>query len=515
MKRRRYIMVKKVMSSILAAVILLAVFAPMTGIASYADSTVPTPVAGKVLTKDKTGDVSDWVEIARYEGYSLIVRANFINTYANKVMGSKTLYNDPAYQYTTYGAQGGNYSKSLVRDKINAWFNGTAKGDADKLPADARLRAFSVQANPLDVLGTSSTDAAVKNGYSIPTAKQADKGDDVAFALSYGESAQFLSLTRFTRASVANVKSSDIAAANFSKVSIPKAYMHGMWLRSPGDVNNTHGFLENTGRDFQMIYSISDNTRGLVYPAMWVGSGIFDEEKPTVEEKGTIEIIHRDTETKKEVAPSQSLSVTPGTYGAYHALAIPPQGYGEGTLAAGSAPAQGTIAANQSITIIYEYAKLPPPPVAVDATITVIHKDAVTGEELGRTVDSIPAGQQYKYSAKDFIGYEPGVLAVGSDPNVGTAASGQKITITYNYVKIEQLPEGMARIIVNYMDSFGRPLATTRSIIVPAGLYNLGELGLALKFDGYMDYGNNYGPEAIGYIIAGETLTIVCMYHRL
>ena len=92
----------------------------------------PVPVDGRILTMDKTGDISDWIEIAQNGEYSLIMRKNFINIYSVKKSGTKVLYNDPAWQYYPYGT-GADYSKSYVLEKMNAWFNGTALGEADNL----------------------------------------------------------------------------------------------------------------------------------------------------------------------------------------------------------------------------------------------------------------------------------------------------------------------------------------------------------------------------------------------
>ena len=182
---------------------------------------VPTGVDGRILTPDKTGDTSNWVEIAQNGRYSLIVRQNFINIYPNAVMNGKDVRGDLDWQATggfpktPYHDNMGvvsrevdylydvDYNLSQVREYINNWFNGTANREAEKLPANARMRAFTMQAS-IFPLGTSTTHLAVVDGYSKPTKYQVGVGEDIAFALSYGESASFLSESMYLRNNFVN-----------------------------------------------------------------------------------------------------------------------------------------------------------------------------------------------------------------------------------------------------------------------------------------------------------------------
>jgi|GEM_PF-4941100 len=237
---------------------------------------VPTGVDGRILSPAQTGDTVSWVEIARNGNYALVVRSEFINVYPS----SKAVWGDPAWQHTNFGSTSSYMTaQNSVRGKINAWFNGTAQGEAEKLPANARLRDFSVQLNVSQAMGTSSWPASVNDGFSKPTRTLLGTGDDIAFALSYGEAANFVSLLHFLRGVyIANEPSSAVAVANYAKISIPTSYAYyGMWLRSPGDLPNTVGFLSNNfsqvvpGRVFQEYL----NGRGLIYPALWVDEDIF------------------------------------------------------------------------------------------------------------------------------------------------------------------------------------------------------------------------------------------------
>jgi len=253
---------------------------------------VPTGVDGRILTPAQTGDTVNWVEIARNVNYALIVRSEFINTYPNKAMYGKVVWGDPRWQYTTFGTTT-NYmlAPNSIRGKINDWFNGTAKGEAEKLPDAARLRNFTVQTNVSQAIGTSTWLKAMSDGFTKPTPSQAGTGDDVAFALSYGEAANFVSLIHFVRDNVvngiyiSNAPSSDIAKANYAKVNIPVINPYtGMWLRSPGDITNTVAFMPSAtnpvgnGRVFQEFITLKNDgiiPRGLVYPAVWVDQDIF------------------------------------------------------------------------------------------------------------------------------------------------------------------------------------------------------------------------------------------------
>jgi hypothetical protein len=237
--------------------------------ATVIDPNITGVVDGRILTPDMTGDTSDWVEIARNGNYSLIVRKNFISTYPS-------YKGDPDWQYTNFSTTN-NYRNSTLRNKINAWFNGTASGTADKLPADARLRSFTMQNDSPDVRGTCNSVDSLANGFSKPGASQAKTGDDIAFALSYSEAANYCSKTHFVRAKNPETQESNsIAVANFNKLSIPSGDACAMWLRSPGDVSDTAGTVGNDGRVFQFfVQAFPAGQRGYTYPALWVDSAIF------------------------------------------------------------------------------------------------------------------------------------------------------------------------------------------------------------------------------------------------
>jgi len=340
---------KKVIFLTFTCALLLTLFLPIQNSVATPTTDTPTGVNGRILTANMAGDTSDWVEIAQNGVYSLIVRKNYVNWYPQA-----SRYGNPAWQYTSFGATN-SYANSNVRNIINNWFNGCASSAADNLPATARLRDYTMQNNALNVVGTCcNPSASLTNGFSKPTTTPAKTGKDVAFALSYGEAANFCSLTYFMRnLPVANQQSSTIAVANFNKITIPSGYIYGMWLRSPGDLSSTAGGMTNTyspsvpGRVFQLQLS-TESEHGLVYPALWVNSAIF-------ETKGTINIIHKDA-TSGAVLSSATYSVNSGSYGPYNGLTF--SDYDSGYLASNSAPASGTIAAGETKEIIYLYQRL-------------------------------------------------------------------------------------------------------------------------------------------------------------
>ena len=222
----------------------------------------PYLVDGRVLPASKAGDNSDWVEIARYGGSSLILRKDTIN---RSGFGSTT-----------------QYGSSTVRNIVNSWFKSTLAGSA-------RLRNFTSKSNAASQLGYW---ANIGNGLSTP-GTAAGTGDDVAFILSFAEAALFCS-TQYVSSNGANyTKSSATAIANFNKLTPLPLYAqpaNHWWLRSPGGVAyrvctiglggfNTWGLDMQNGavnqyeKDSNIIY---------VRPALWVNSAIFDADSFTI-----------------------------------------------------------------------------------------------------------------------------------------------------------------------------------------------------------------------------------------
>ncbi|MDR0797674.1 MAG: InlB B-repeat-containing protein, partial [Nitrososphaerota archaeon] len=379
----------------------------------------PTGVDGRILTPDLTGDTSNWVEIARNGDYSLIVRANFINVY-----NAAARYGDPTWQYVPYGSSN-TYTSSNVRNNINAWFNGVAMGAADNLSTNARLRNYTVQSNALSVLGTSCNPAmSLNDGFSQPSSYQVGKGNDVAFVLSYSEAATFLSKTHDLRKSNPQMQPSNTnAAANYAKIAIPQLYCYGMWLRSPGDVSGTMGALTYTGRVFQQYASPgSIQEYGLVYPALWVSSSIF-------ETKGTVNVVHKDANSGV-VLFSDTDSVVPGVYGPYGPMSFP--GYDVGVLALDSDPASGVIAAGEVKNIVYLYTLAP-----VCYDVSVVNSYAVVtgaGSYASGSLVTVDAGLRSGYS---FAGWScQGIAALPSDSVVSFSMPANDVVITANWVPV-------------------------------------------------------------------------------
>jgi hypothetical protein len=307
----------------------------------------PVSVDGRILTKEQTGDTSEWVEIAQSEGFSLIVRKNFVNVNST----------DYTTQYCEFGTTA-NYNTSNAREKINAWFNGLAPLSADNLNYKARLRRFTVQSDVNYVLGTCTVNESLTDGFSRPSIYQVGIGDDVAFALSYGESANFLSRGYYQRLyNDLSFRPSDVLAGiNYEKITMPDfGIISGMWLRSLGDCEGTAGSLGNIdyyGVVFQEHIEGNANNRNYIYPALWVGNGIFEEDE------ATINVFHRDEETGELLEPQETDIVQPGKYGPYNAKVFPD--YSTGYLASYSDPHEGTIEADEikNITYLYPYAKV-------------------------------------------------------------------------------------------------------------------------------------------------------------
>ena len=226
-----------------------------------------TGVEGRELTKDMTGDTSKWIEIARNGEYSLIMREEFINIFPNN-QGNPSFQN---IQFTGNNA----YSGSVVQTQINKWFTGTGN-PTTVLPADARLRSFTVKNTALNAIGGGPATDGYNTGFSKPIAEKDSKGEDTAFILSYGEAAQFISLT-YSIDGGSSSPSPLYAQKNFPKLNMVEgtpAY-DSMWLRSPGATNYTVSSLQFTGRVYQRLINGELGEAGLIYPALWVHQDIF------------------------------------------------------------------------------------------------------------------------------------------------------------------------------------------------------------------------------------------------
>lgn len=226
-------------------------------------------IDGEILDGDAVGDSSNWIQIATYEGYSLIIRQNFINIYSNGHQG------EPAWQHSWFGPNN-QYKDSSVRTRINDWFTGNAVGTADNLASDAPLRDYTVKNTALNAIGTGTLVESINDGFSKPVAEPDRTGLDVAFALSYGEAANYISMS-YAWGGGQSAASPELAQINFGKIVIPATGSYrSLWLRSPAGIINGKQLastLENfNGRVFR--YYIED--RALIYPALWVDTEIFD-----------------------------------------------------------------------------------------------------------------------------------------------------------------------------------------------------------------------------------------------
>ena len=282
--------IKRILAMLTVLAMMLTVLLPVSPASAYEGT--PAVVRGRILTTAETGDASDWVEIAQYSDqsgdYSLIMRTNYISYNGNALYYKGYAYNEPGWNYTPYGASN-NYSNSNVRKIINDWFNGV--GLNENLPKKARLRDYTVQNNAMYALGTCCNPAkSVYDGLSYPTKYQVGIGNDIAFAPSYSEAANFVSRTYFLRNLLPDPESHPYAKMNYAQLKIPilPNSVHFVWLRSPGERADSAGSIENTqtgvspGRVFSMSLSsvAGRSDRGMVYPAAWVKSSIFEPDAP-------------------------------------------------------------------------------------------------------------------------------------------------------------------------------------------------------------------------------------------
>lgn len=216
--------------------------------------------------------------------------------------------------------------------------------------------------------------------------------------------------------------------------------------------------------------------------------------------EANIHVVHQDRESGT-ILKEDTYTVIPGPYGPYNAMTF--SGYGSGSLAAGSAPASGTISANETITITYLYSKTP-----MTANIHVVHKDRETGEILKEDTYSVDPGVYGPYNAMTFNGYGSGALAAGSALASGTISAGQTITITYLYSKCPTT----ATIKVFHKDRDTGAILWQDTLTVPAGSYGPYN---TYPFPGYEPGSLAAGSDpASGTINGGETKTITFLYSK-
>ncbi|MCL2045122.1 MAG: dockerin type I domain-containing protein [Oscillospiraceae bacterium] len=266
------------------------------------------------------------------------------------------------------------------------------------------------------------------------------------------------------------------------------------WLRShnlqtyPGSSTSTAMYASST---HYHQTTTTNSTLGLA-PAVWVKYA--DSSQPA---QATINVRHIDMNTGADLVTPASHKVNPGSYGPYPAVSI--SGYGQGTLAPGSAPASGTISAGQTITITYRYSR--------QATINVRHIDRDTLANLVTPEHHIVNPGSYgPYQAISVAGYGQGVLAPGSDPASGTISGGQVITITYQYSR-------QATINVRHIDR-----DTLANLVTPEHhIVNPGSYGpyQAISVAGYGPGVLAPGSDpASGTISGGQVITITYQYSR-
>ena len=209
---------------------------------------------GRELTTGQTGDNVNWVEIATWGGYSLILRSAPIK--------GETCFNKTVHDRS--------YANSLLREVINNWFDNT-------LPSNAPIRNYTMRNDAKDTCGNLFT----VSGFSKPSNEKRPYGIDTAFAMSYGESAKFCS-TQYWAPYQTN--SSQAAKNNFSKIDAAQT-----WLRSPGEAYSgttgaTVGALWSDGRCnrgyIEYWYTGTSSywvfNRSQALPALWVESAIFN-----------------------------------------------------------------------------------------------------------------------------------------------------------------------------------------------------------------------------------------------
>jgi hypothetical protein len=150
-------------------------------------ATKPVVATTRKITAAAAGDTSDWLEIATYGNYSLMIRAKDLPQTINAVAKA--------------------YVGSPQQIGVNTWYAGTGN-----LATNAPLRRYAMRNTALADLGMGYDEV---NGFSVPVAgSRGATGNDVAFLGSFAEFSAFCSITRGTP-TTGQVASSAGAQANF------------------------------------------------------------------------------------------------------------------------------------------------------------------------------------------------------------------------------------------------------------------------------------------------------------
>jgi len=199
-----------------------------------------TPVAGRRLTAAQAGDGSDWIEIARNGGYSLILRTDSLPS--------------PHSIFNPNGG-GNNYIGSTAQTNLNAWW-GTMAGTS--------IGQHAVNHNALSRRGTwANLNAA--NGFSIPSGS-----DSGAFLLSFQEAANYMSRSWWNGSTSIVHPVGSIPRTNWVALGREGTYVL-WWLRSPGSEARQASSLGANGN----VSEDAVNAFRELLPALWVETARF------------------------------------------------------------------------------------------------------------------------------------------------------------------------------------------------------------------------------------------------
>jgi hypothetical protein len=545
------LMKRKKFSVLLTLMLVVSMVLP-TALADAAPITAKaTAVDGRILRTDKTGDTAEWVEIARNGDYSLIVRRDVLPN-------SQIIFSNN-------NANNNNYMVSKARDMVNNWFKNTLYSGARMRRYSMKTNAVQQMGFYADLTGGHSQPTTTYTNTGDDVAFLLSFSEAALYCSTmYATSTTTLNTSSAIARSNFNKLNIIVQTPAFqhntwylrSPAANSSSYAQ---ISSVGGHNNYIPEGSAWCSSVQAGYPY-------VRPALWVDSAIFDADKGTVVVKhldaatmvevagtqtysvaagsygpynpltianygpgylapgsapasgtissnqtvtitylyakaqSTITLKHIDVDTRADIVTPDVITVAPGNYGPYNARTF--TGYQAGTLAAGSAPASGTIAANQSITITYEYRKIP-----TSATIILRHIDASTRLDIvAPETITVNAGSYGPYYARSFSGYQSGTLAAGSAPANGTISAGQTLTITYEYT------QSVAMVIVWHKDAItGANVAPYEFYVLPVGPYGpYGPVTLA----GYTSALAPGSAPASGTLTANQIVEITYLYSR-
>ena len=236
----------------------------------------PNVVNGKILQSEKILDDSEWIEIARYEQYSLIIRV--------QPLFNRMEYFDNNKQYC-------GYSDSHAQTIVNRWFENLEEESVLKKYAvgnDANLNmgCFNKlnETSFYDVNKSKRKDyEAMGTGFCLPTTETKKS----AFLLSFQEAEEYISFDGNNKQTLPSINYHKLKNLVISKTGqYENNFIGDNWLRTPGKYDGTCSYFG------EIFLTGSINCKDIkqkcfIRPCIWIDSNVFNKENICLKDKNS------------------------------------------------------------------------------------------------------------------------------------------------------------------------------------------------------------------------------------